>query len=131
MRSPTLDALEPLKERVLACLEAGATAAGCTMELRVERPGLRRHASTTTVLVDRYVANAGRARPHGRRARRDRTAVVGSTDMGNVSYLVPSIHPMIKVAPPRRVDPHRRSSRATPAADEGDRAVLDGAKALA
>jgi urease gamma subunit len=50
-------------------------------------------------IVAAYVANAARLgrsvvdpRVVGRR-------VVGSTDMGNVSYLVPSIHPMIKVAP--------------------------------
>ena len=29
----------------------------------------------------------------------DGNAVVGSTDMGNVSYQVPAIHPMIAVAP--------------------------------
>src|SRR5438270_242963 len=33
VRSPTLASLQPLKERVRACLEAGATAAGCRMEL--------------------------------------------------------------------------------------------------
>ena len=42
--------------------------------------------------------------------------VVGSTDMGNVSYLTPSIHPMIQVAPARRVDPQPGVHRATPAA---------------
>ena len=49
-------------------------------------------------MVAAYVDNAARVGRNvvdpaavGRR-------VVGSTDMGNVSYLVPSIHPMIKVA---------------------------------
>jgi len=32
VRSATLASLQPLKERVLACLEAGASAAGCSME---------------------------------------------------------------------------------------------------
>ena len=33
------------------------------------------------------------------RAEAEGAMVVGSTDMGNVSYSVPAIHPMIKVAP--------------------------------
>lgn len=34
--------------------------------------------------------------------------VVGSTDMGNVSYLTPAIHPMIQVHAERGCHPHRR-----------------------
>ena len=49
-------------------------------------------------MVDLYAANAARL---GRTAAEpdDGFSVVGSTDMGNVSYAVPSIHPMIKVSP--------------------------------
>ena len=51
--------------------------------------------------------------------------------MGNVSYLVPSIHPMIKVAP-AGVPIHTPGvRRASPASEAADRAVLDGAKAMA
>jgi hypothetical protein len=56
--------------------------------------------------------------------------IVGSTDMGNVSYLVPAIHPMIKVSPPD-VAIHSPEFARWTAAPEGDRAVVDGAKALA
>ena len=50
--------------------------------------------------------------------------------MGNVSYVVPSIHPMIKVSP-GDVAIHTRDFARWAAAPEGDRAVLDGAKAMA
>ena len=56
--------------------------------------------------------------------------VVGSTDMGNVSHLVPSIHPMIAVSPPN-VAIHTQAFVHHARAPEGDRAVLDGAKAMA
>jgi len=79
-------------------------------------------------LLGRYLSNldaVGRTLSSDPQAR-----VVGSTDMGNVSYTVPSIHPMIKVAPddvpihtPRFAE-HARGSG-------GDSAVIDGAKALA
>ena len=56
--------------------------------------------------------------------------MVGSTDMGNVSYLVPSIHPMIEVAP-AGVPIHTPEFAGYAVGRGGDRAVLDGAKAMA
>jgi len=56
--------------------------------------------------------------------------VVGSTDMGNVSYAVPSIHPMIGVAP-KGVSIHTPEFARHAAGPAGDAAVIDGAKAMA
>ena len=56
--------------------------------------------------------------------------MVGSTDMGNVSYAVPSIHPMIAVAPPH-ISIHTPEFADFARGDAGDRAVVDGAVALA
>ena len=56
--------------------------------------------------------------------------VTGSTDMGNVSYLVPSIHPMIKVAE-HGVPIHSTRFAEFAGGEGGDRAVIDGAKAMA
>jgi hypothetical protein len=50
--------------------------------------------------------------------------------MGNVSYLVPSIHPMIAVSPPH-VGIHTPEFAEHTVGGEADRAVLDGAKAMA
>lgn len=50
--------------------------------------------------------------------------------MGNVSHEVPSIHPMIAVAP-RGVAIHTPEFARLARSEAGDRAVLDGAKALA
>ena len=56
--------------------------------------------------------------------------VVGSTDMGNISYLLPSIHPMVKVAPDG-VPIHTPAFTEFAITEEADRAVLDAAKAMA
>jgi len=56
--------------------------------------------------------------------------VTASTDMGNVSYLVPSIHPMVAVSPPE-VSLHSAEFAEWAGGPDGDRAVLDGAKAMA
>lgn len=54
----------------------------------------------------------------------------GSTDMGNLSYLVPSIHPMLQVAP-QGVSLHSAAFAEFTASKDADKAVLDGAKIMA
>ena len=119
--------LEDLKRRVTSCFEAGATATGARLELRWN--------------VNQYSAmntNAVIARAH----RKNLAAVgrdvpdtempqgMGSTDMGNVSQIIPAIHPLIAIAPPE-VNSHSPKFAVIAASDSGKRAVLDGAKALA
>lgn len=53
----------------------------------------------------------------------------GSTDMGNVSRVMPSIHPYVCVAPGLSI--HTREFAAAAGSEAGDRAVLDGAAILA
>ena len=50
--------------------------------------------------------------------------------MGNVSHRLPSIHPMLAVAPPNVVI-HNPEFAKWAASEKGDAAVIDGAKALA
>jgi amidohydrolase len=128
VRSATLESLQPLKARVLACLEAGAAAAGCGLEVHPTCPEYS-DLRTNPVMIDLYRANSeALGRPVYEPTPANR--VVASTDMGNVSYLVPSIHPMIAVSPPD-VPLHSAEFARWAASEEGDRAVLDGAKAMA
>ncbi|MBW3574254.1 MAG: M20 family metallopeptidase [Actinobacteria bacterium] len=129
VRSARAPSLDPLKARVLACFEAGALATGCSVEHRFVSHDYAEMVDNP-VLIDLYAANsADLGRPLSRVAgAADR--VVGSTDMGNVSSLVPSIHPMIKVSP-SGVSIHSAEFARHAGSPAGDRAVLDGAKALA
>jgi len=128
VRSPTLAKLDRLKQRFTACLQGGAEAAGCTMEIEWLDPAYADMIDNEAIGA-RYVANAatlGRTVVDPWRDGR----VVGSTDMGNISYAVPSIHPMIQVAPPG-IPIHTPDFAGFAGGAEGDRAVVDGAKALA
>jgi amidohydrolase len=129
VRSATIESLQPLKQRVLTCLESAATACACTVDHAW-------HGHTYADMIDNgpmvaaYVDNAARIgrtvvdpASVGRR-------VVGSTDMGNISYLVPSIHPMIKVAGDG-VAIHTVEFAEWARSPDGDKAVLDGAKSMA
>jgi len=128
VRSTDLESLQGLKERVLTCLQAGADAAGCSMEHSWRDPAYADLVDDAW-LLDRWTANSTAL---GRPPQDPEVvgAVIGSTDMGNVSHEVPSIHPMIAVAPPG-VPIHTQEFAAHARGDAGDRAVIDGAKALA
>jgi amidohydrolase len=120
--------LAQVKERVLGCFRAGAEASGAQFTLRSPCDDYS-DMWTNRPLADAYAANL---------ARLDRrivpvaetAAVAGSTDMGNVSKLVPAIHPMIAASPPG-VPLHSAEFAQWAASEDGHRAVIDGAKALA
>ncbi|MEX2659298.1 MAG: M20 family metallopeptidase [Acidimicrobiales bacterium] len=129
VRSARFASLEPLQRRVEACFEAGAAATGCTCAHRVTNPPYADMVDNP-VLSDLYAANsAALGRPLAD-PRSGAYRVVGSTDMGNVSYQVPSIHPMVKVAP-IGVSIHSHEFTAHARSEAGDAAVLHGAKAMA
>ena len=128
VRASDLERLADLKPRVLSALEAGAAATGCSFEHEWLEPAyadLVRNAPFEEIF-SRNAAILGRDLTEPSKDR----SVVGSTDMGNVSHVVPSIHPMIAVAP-TGVGIHTEGFTGHAASDGGDRGVLDGAKAMA
>jgi len=128
VRSDTIESLQPLKARIAKCLEAGAMAADCTISFDWQK-------NTYADLVDNlplltsYVQNSAKL---GRALTTDILPGTGggSTDMGNLSYLVPSIHPMLQVAP-HGVSLHSAAFAEFTASKDADKAVLDGAKIMA
>ncbi|MCP4306133.1 MAG: M20 family metallopeptidase [bacterium] len=129
VRAGTKERLTELYDKVVACFAAAATATGCTYELK--KLG---HTYTDLIsdplLVDLYLANSSTlGRPMGRGADRDPGAA-GSTDMGNVSHEVPSIHPMIGIDCDPWVN-HQKEFAAATILPPGDTAIRDGALAMA
>jgi len=126
VRAATLEQLEEVQAKVTRCFEAGALATGATLELSSdERPySEMRHDHQLSALYQRNAEALGRSFPD----RTDRGA--GSTDMGNVSLALPSIHPTIGIdaLPAVNHQPEFTAKCATPAADQ---AVVDGAVAMA
>ncbi|HEY8173626.1 MAG TPA: M20 family metallopeptidase [Dehalococcoidia bacterium] len=119
--------LEELKLKVAACFEAGAMATGARMELKWNE---NQYAAMNT---NRPIAEAHRKNlaAIGREVPvDDRPRPLGSTDMGNVSKIVPGIHPSIAIAP-ADVNGHSPEFAVYAASEAGNRAVIDGAKALA
>lgn len=126
VRAGTTAHLEALKTRVVACLRAGAEAAGCRIEIEWLDPPYAEMVDDAD-LLGLYERNAAAL---GRVLRTGDPEVVGSTDMGNVSQHVPAIHPMIAVAP-TGTSIHTEAFAVAAGGAGGDAAVLDGAKAMA
>lgn len=111
--------------RVRDCFEGAAIATGTTVEIAENTPPYFSLRSNPT-LVDVAEAAYGVL---GRDLEPDPT-VAGSTDMGNVSHVVPSIHPMICLA--RDVAPHTREfAAAAGSAELAPPTIADGALMLA
>jgi amidohydrolase len=128
-RAPDLERLTALCARLDACFEAGALATGTNAEI-VWNDVVYADMRTNWPLANAYQRNAESL---GRRFERFEDVPLSraaSTDMGNVSYRVPSIHPMIGIAP-KGVHFHHRDFAAWAASEDGMRAARDGAAALA
>ncbi|ASU77558.1 amidohydrolase [Actinopolyspora erythraea] len=129
LRAADPESLARLESRIRACFEAGATATGCAVEV-VRLSPVYTELSTDEWLTEAYraaVVGLGRE-PLAREVERD--DVIGSTDMGNVSHRVPSVHPMVALECGDAVN-HQAEFAAACASPSADRAVLDGAAALA
>lgn len=119
--------LARLKERVHACFQAGALASGAELHVRPEGEDYS-DMWTNAALAAAYEANLAALGRHVEHAPPEH--ISGSTDMGNVSKLVPSIHPMVAIAPPH-VALHTPEFATWAASESGQQGVIDGAKALA
>jgi amidohydrolase len=129
VRAADIATLAALKARVQACFEAGAIATGCKLELNwsdVDYLDLK----TNWPMAEMFERNAKALGREFLPLKDVPQGFAGSTDMGNVSHRVASIHPMLAVAP-QGVIIHNPEFATWAASDKGDQAVLDGAKALA
>jgi len=127
-RAPRSDQLDALKARVLACFEGAAAQSGTRLEHRwiggyadlvANRPLAAAYRRNGEALGRRFV-DPNLIPAH----------VAGSTDMGNVSKVVPTIHPVVKACE-LGIPGHSHEMREAAATPQADAAVVDGAKALA
>jgi amidohydrolase len=124
VRAGTAERLEVLLGRVRDCFDAGALATGCSLEIGIDTAYTdMRHDSELAALYRRHAESLGRVFS-------DEPPAPVSTDMGNVSHVVPSIHPFIGVASHGAV-PHQAAFADACATPSADQAIFDGALAMA
>jgi amidohydrolase len=127
VRTASKDTLMELSEKVKNCAKAASLATGCRLESAPYELGYD-NLVTNETLSSLFTANLielGVPRDdilHG--------LDHGSLDMGNVSHIVPAIHPYIGV-PNCPYGVHTAEFRDTAGGPDGEAALLMGAKALA
>lgn len=129
VRAESEERLEDLLQRVEACFAAAATATGCTYE--VHQIGHRySDLISHPVLAEVFAANAAELGRSMVRGKDLPAGAAGSTDMGNVSHVVPSIHPMLSIDSLPAVN-HQPEFAAHTITEAGRLAIHDGALAMA
>jgi amidohydrolase len=121
------DYLTELKDRVLNCFMGASMASGARLEYRWKNRTYAPMKNNMTLagLFKQNLESLGRNVEEF-----DRRFGLGSTDMGNVSQVVPSIHPTIAIAP-HEVLLHSPEFATATISEAGHDGLLDAAKAMA
>jgi amidohydrolase len=129
VRATTLEGLAELRPRIDRCFEAGALATGAAVDIHLLSPTYSQFVSDTALLR----AWRRNAEVLGRRYPADDLGVAPptiSSDMANVSLVVPSIHPLVGLDAGGAVN-HQAEFAAACVGSSADQAMFDGAVAMA
>ncbi len=116
---------EVVLKKVIDCAKAGAKATGATLEVETKKgyDAIR----PNTPLADAFARNLGELSwPVDEPPARTK---MGSTDMGDVSHVMPAIHPYLAIG--RDIPGHSIAFREAALSPQGFKAMLAAAKALA
>jgi amidohydrolase len=95
VRAPSIDQMWELHRRVTACAEGAARATGARLQA-TQHDTVYEPLRSSRVLLDLFAANMTAAGLTEAEAMPERT---GSSDIGNVSQVLPAIQPMVAIAP--------------------------------
>ena len=129
VRAITLDDLTEVYEKVMRCFEAGALATGARLNvIGGNRPFA--HLEHDLEMAAAYQRNAEQLGRRFPAPGETSPATPVSTDMGNISLALPSIHPAIGIESLPAVN-HQPEFAAACATSAADQALYDGAVAMA
>ncbi|KPM36713.1 hypothetical protein AK830_g9862 [Neonectria ditissima] len=127
IRSPTLKRGEELLARVKCCFEAAATATGCTlnyihtptyMDLLINNTLSQEFTQAMTLMGIKVIP-------------RSEEPFTFSTDMGNISYTVPTFHGAFGIPAPRDAMPHQPRFAEASGTDAAHEVAINCAKGMA
>ena len=96
VRAADIDYMWALLKRVVACAEGAAQATGCTLKVIERRDTAYEPMKRNATLLELFRANA---RTFGVVESPESRERMGSSDVGNVSQVIPTIQPMVQIAP--------------------------------
>ncbi|MGV3096337.1 M20 family metallopeptidase [Staphylococcus borealis] len=124
-RATTRKELDVLTEKVNQIARGAAIQTGCDYEFGPIQNGVNEFIKTPKLdaLFEKYANEVGEDVSHD-------DFGFGSTDTGNVSHIVPTIHPHVKIGS-RNLVGHTHRFREAAASVHGDQALIHGAKIIA
>jgi amidohydrolase len=128
LRARDQRSLDDLRQRADGCFAAGAMATGCSYEVATVSPTYLELRQDQRLSAAYRNAITGLGRQQVPRAI-EGVRPLGSTDMGNISQVLPSIHPLIGIDS-GGAGTHEIEFATAAASESADRAVVDGAIAL-
>jgi amidohydrolase len=96
VRAADIDYMWALQKRVIGCAEGAARATGCTLNVVEQRDNAYEPLKRNATLLELFRANA---RTFGVVESPESRERMGSSDVGNVSQVIPAIQPMVQIAP--------------------------------
>ena len=126
IRAPNKSDLALLRNKVDCCFEAAAKSTGCDVEILEDMAATYLDIANNSTLAKKFGDNWGALGA----SFDDIYDIGGSTDMGNVSYTVPSIHPCYQIGSGSEVN-HAREFTAVANTPEARAETLVAAKAMA
>lgn len=129
MRATDMDSLRLLEAKMAGCFASGAVATGCEHSVRETAPPY------DALAPDRFLAEVFRAEMirngrHPLPVELEAALPLGSTDMGNVTQVLPGIHPVVGIDA-GGASLHQPQFAAAAAGPSADKAVIDGSIMLA
>ena len=129
MRATDMSALRELEDRMAGCFSAGALATGCEHQVTEIAPAYAELAPDPW-LSETIRAEMLRLGRNPLPENVEASVPLGSTDMGNISQVMPGIHPVIGIDSGGAAI-HQPAFTAAAAGPSADKAVLEGAIMLA
>ncbi len=129
MRATDMDSLRLLEAKMAGCFASGAVATGCEHGVRETAPPYDALAPDP-FLAEVFRAEMIRNGRHPLPVELEAALPLGSTDMGNVTQVLPGIHPVVGIDA-GGASLHQPQFAAAAAGPSADKAVTDGAIMLA
>lgn len=125
VRARDLKELAAVRERVINCAKGAAVSAGCTVDF-AEVGDLNAPMKINMAFADAYRRSLKHLGLSEEEDAPEKSA--GSSDIGNVSQVIPAIHPHVPIRP--GINIHTREFASATASPDGHRALMEGVKAL-
>ncbi len=127
VRAPDGAYLRKLMPRVLACFSGAATSTGAVLKYKwaeLAYDAMKNNRILEKLFADNLTSLGREVLPY------NESCSIGSTDTGNVSQVVPAIHPSIAIVAPG-ISIHTHEFAQAAASESGHKGLIDAAKAMA